>query len=109
MDIHTQIEAWIAAQKKIEEQAEFDALTFTNLDLAFKAMEMGGTAACALNAANEVAVDLFLKEKIGFLDIARINEAVLIEINHFSAPSYDNFVEVDRLAREKSLKYVDFL
>jgi hypothetical protein len=33
MDIHTQIEAWIAAQKKIEEQAEFDALTFTNLDL----------------------------------------------------------------------------
>ena len=86
-----------------------DRSTFTNLDLAFKAMEMGGTAACALNAANEVAVDLFLKEKIGFLDIARINEAVLIEINHFSAPSYDNFVEVDRLAREKSLKYVDFL
>jgi hypothetical protein len=33
MDIHTQIEAWIAAQKKIEQQAEFDALTFTNLDL----------------------------------------------------------------------------
>jgi 1-deoxy-D-xylulose-5-phosphate reductoisomerase len=86
-----------------------DRTTFTNLDLAFKAMEMGGTAACALNAANEVAVDLFLKEKIGFLDIARINEAVLIEINHFSAPSYDNFVEVDRLAREKSLKYIDFL
>lgn len=86
-----------------------DRTTFTNLDLAFKAMEMGGTAACALNAANEVAVDLFLKEKIGFLDIARINEAVLIEINHFSAPSYDNFVEVDRLAREKSLKHVDFL
>ena len=86
-----------------------DRTTFTNLDLAFKAMEMGGTAACALNAANEVAVDLFLKEKIGFLDIARINEFVLNEINHFSVPSYDNFVEVDRLAREKSLKYVDFL
>ena len=86
-----------------------DRTTFTNLDLAFKAMEMGGTAACALNAANEVAVDLFLKEKIGFLDIARINETVLIEINHFSAPSYENFVEVDRLAREKSLKHVDFL
>ncbi len=86
-----------------------DRSTFTNLDLAFKAMEMGGTAACALNAANEVAVDLFLKEKIGFLDIARINEEVMNEINHFSAPSYDNFVEVDRLAREKSLKHVDFL
>jgi 1-deoxy-D-xylulose-5-phosphate reductoisomerase len=80
-----------------------DRSTFTNLDLAFKAMEMGGTAACALNAANEVAVDLFLKEKIRFLDIARINEFVLNEINHFSAPSYENFVEIDRLAREKSL------
>lgn len=86
-----------------------DRSTFTNLDLAFKAMEMGGTAACALNAANEVAVDLFLKEKIGFLDIARINEFVLNEINHFSAPSYENFVEIDRLAREKSLTRTDFL
>ena len=80
-----------------------DRSTFTNLDLAFKAMEMGGTAACALNAANEVAVDLFLKEKIGFLDIARINEAVLNEINHFSDPTYEDFVEIDSMARKKSL------
>jgi len=80
-----------------------DRSTFTNLDLAFKAMEMGGTAACALNAANEVAVDLFLKEKIGFLDIARINEEVMNEINHFSDPTYENFVEIDSMARKKSL------
>ena len=86
-----------------------DRSTFTNLDLAFKAMEMGGTAACALNAANEVAVDLFLKEKIGFLDIARINEEVMNEINHFSDPTYENFVEVDRFARIKSLNYTNFI
>jgi 1-deoxy-D-xylulose-5-phosphate reductoisomerase len=86
-----------------------DRSTFTNLDLAFKAMEMGGTAACALNAANEVAVDLFLKEKIGFLDIARINEIVLNEINHFSNPTYENFVEIDTQARLNSLNYIDLI
>jgi 1-deoxy-D-xylulose-5-phosphate reductoisomerase len=76
-----------------------DRSTFTNLDLAFKAMEMGGTAACALNAANEVAVDLFLKEKIGFLDIARINEAVLNEIKCIHKPILSDYVEVDQQAR----------
>ena len=86
-----------------------DRTTFTNLDLAFKAMEMGGTAACALNAANEVGVDLFLKEKIGFLDIARINEIVLNEINHFSNPTYENFVEIDTQARLNSLNYIDLI
>ena len=76
-----------------------DRSTFTNLDLAFKAMEMGGTAACALNAANEVAVDLFLKEKIGFLDIARINEAVMNEIKCIHKPILSDYVEVDQQAR----------
>jgi 1-deoxy-D-xylulose-5-phosphate reductoisomerase len=76
-----------------------DRSTFTNLDLAFKAMEMGGTAACALNAANEVAVDLFLKEKIGFLDIARINEAVLNEVKCIHKPILSDYVEVDQQAR----------
>ena len=76
-----------------------DRTTFTNLDLAFKAMEMGGTAACALNAANEVAVDLFLKEKIGFLDIARINEAVMNEIKCIHKPILNDYVEVDKQAR----------
>ena len=76
-----------------------DRTTFTNLDLAFKAMEMGGTAACALNAANEVAVDLFLKEKIGFLDIERINEAVMNEIKCIHKPILNDYVEVDKQAR----------
>jgi 1-deoxy-D-xylulose-5-phosphate reductoisomerase len=76
-----------------------DRSTFTNLDLAFKAMEMGGTAACALNAANEVAVDLFLKEKIGFLDIARINEAVMNEIKCIHKPILTDYVEIDKQAR----------
>ena len=44
-----------------------DTDTFRNLALAYAAMEKGGNAACILNAANEIAVDAFLKDKIGFL------------------------------------------
>jgi 1-deoxy-D-xylulose-5-phosphate reductoisomerase len=77
-----------------------DKETFKNLDLAYKAMDMEGTAACILNAANEVAVDAFLKEKISFLDIARINEETLFNCKNIAKPEYEDFVKSDREARE---------
>jgi 1-deoxy-D-xylulose-5-phosphate reductoisomerase len=77
-----------------------DRQTFKNLDLAYQAMEMHGTAACALNASNEIAVDAFLKEKIGFLDIAEINEFVLHETSNILQPNIDDYIQVDALARE---------
>jgi len=86
------------------EQADKD--TFKNLDLAYRALEKGGTAACALNAANEVSVQLFLEEKVSFLDIARINEAVLYSTPFLAAPDYSDFVVTDQLARELALKQV---
>lgn len=76
-----------------------DREVFRNLDLAYKAMELGGTAACALNAANEVAVAAFLAEKIQFLDIARINEATLFGTENKLQPTYLDYVESDALAR----------
>ena len=72
---------------------------FKNLDLAYKAMELEGTAACILNAANEVAVDAFLHEKIQFLDIARINEATMLGVPMIQKPGYSDYVESDALAR----------
>lgn len=77
-----------------------DRKTFKNLDLAYRAMEMEGTAACILNAANEVAVDAFLKEKISFVDIARINEETLNHCVCKQKPEYEDFVQSDREARE---------
>jgi 1-deoxy-D-xylulose-5-phosphate reductoisomerase len=77
-----------------------DKETFKNLDLAYKAMELEGTAACILNAANEVAVDAFLNEKISFLDISRINEETLKTCKSIQKPEYEDFVESDRQARE---------
>ena len=76
-----------------------DRTVFKNLDLAYRAMEMGGTAACALNAANEIAVEAFLNDQIGFLDIANINEATMMNVPVIQKPVYENFVKSDAEAR----------
>ncbi|MGV3610845.1 MAG: 1-deoxy-D-xylulose-5-phosphate reductoisomerase [Fluviicola sp.] len=83
-----------------------DTETFRNLQLAYDALEKSGTAACALNAANEISVQLFLEEKIRFLDIARINEKVMQETPFIGSPGYEDYVETDRIAREFALKLV---
>ena len=77
-----------------------DKKTFKNLDLAYQAMEIEGTAACILNAANEVAVDAFLTEKISFLDIAKINEETMNNCTSKKNPEYEDYVESDKEARE---------
>ena len=77
-----------------------DKKTFKNLDLAYQAMEMEGTASCILNAANEVAVDAFLTEKISFLDIAKINEETMNNCTSKKNPEYEDYVESDKEARE---------
>ncbi len=76
-----------------------DKETFINLKLAYKAMEEGGTKACALNAANEVAVDAFLKEKIGFTDIFRINEETMLKLSSIDKPSLADYIDTDKEAR----------
>ncbi|MDF3029296.1 MAG: 1-deoxy-D-xylulose 5-phosphate reductoisomerase [Fluviicola sp.] len=81
-----------------------DKETFRNLQLAYDALNKRGTAACALNAANEIAVQLFLEEKIGFLDIARINESAMLETPFILNPDYEDYVQTDLLAREFALK-----
>ena len=80
-----------------------DRSTFRNLDLAYEAMHRGGTAACALNASNEIAVQLFLEDKIGFLDIARTNEFVMNEASFIQKPSYEDYVAIDAMSREMAL------
>jgi 1-deoxy-D-xylulose-5-phosphate reductoisomerase len=86
-----------------------DREVFKNLDLAFKAMEMGGTAACILNAANEISVEAFLQEKIKFLDIADINEATMQEVHMVHNAQYEDFVKSDELARICAEKIVKAL
>ncbi len=76
-----------------------DRETFRNLNLAYDAMNLGGNAPCVLNAANEIAVQRFLKDEIGFLDIARVNAETLDKTSFVAKPSYDDYVQSDLEAR----------
>lgn len=83
-----------------------DSKTFKNLALAYQAMEKGGTAACALNAANEVAVDAFLNKKISFLQITEMNERVMNEAPFVSSPELQDYINVDKVSRELANKII---
>ena len=76
-----------------------DNQVFQNLDLAYRAMEQEGIAACFLNAANEVAVEAFLQDRIAFIDIFKINNAVLEKAPKILSPSYEDYVLSDTEAR----------
>ena len=79
-----------------------DRRTFRNLDLAFTAMERGGNCPCVLNAANEIAVEAFLNERIGFTDIfSTVLER--LEKDRPAAPeSVDDILAIDRETRAKT-------
>jgi 1-deoxy-D-xylulose-5-phosphate reductoisomerase len=77
-----------------------DEETFTCLRLAREAADASGTAPCTLNAANEVAVHAFLRERIGFLDIAEVIEQTLAELPAQRIHSFDALVVADQQARE---------
>lgn len=69
---------------------------FPCLGLAYEALERGGNAPCALNAANEVAVAAFLQGKISFYDIARIDRECLRGLNFAANPSLEDIFETHR-------------
>lgn len=77
-----------------------DILRFPCLRIAYEALNMGGTAPAILNAANEVAVEAFLAEKIGFMDIPHIIESVLSASMIESVESIEQLVAVDAVARQ---------
>ena len=76
-----------------------DMERFRNLSYAYYAMEKGGNMPCVLNAANEVVVEAFLKDKIGFLQMSDIIEDVLMKAEFVSKPTYDDYVKTDELVR----------
>jgi 1-deoxy-D-xylulose-5-phosphate reductoisomerase len=80
---------------------EPDMGKFPCLSLCIEAGRIGGTAPAAVNAANEVAVDLFLNKRIGFTDIARIVESALKGHSPVKADSVEVIEGVDREVRER--------
>lgn len=80
---------------------DIDKLKYPNMDLAYAAGRAAGTMTCVLNAANEAAVEMFREEKVHFLDIPRINEAMMdLHRDHFLAePTLDDIVHFDSVTR----------
>jgi 1-deoxy-D-xylulose-5-phosphate reductoisomerase len=79
-------------------EPDFDK--FECLKIAYSALESGGNAPCILNAANEIAVDNFLKGKIKFSRIPYIINKSLERIEHYTSPDLDIIFQCDRQTRE---------
>jgi 1-deoxy-D-xylulose-5-phosphate reductoisomerase len=80
-----------------------DLSRFSCLELAFEALRRGGTAPCFLNAANEVLVDLFLKGKITWIEIAHKLEKLILSHSVEKELNLDKILQTDILAREMAL------
>ncbi|MGY8950456.1 MAG: 1-deoxy-D-xylulose-5-phosphate reductoisomerase [Flavobacteriales bacterium] len=76
-----------------------DMETFRNLQLAFNAMDKGGNSPCVLNAANEIVVDAFLNNRIGFLSMSDVIENCMEKITFVKNPTIEDYVNTDRETR----------
>ena len=76
-----------------------DPVRFRNLALSFEALERRGNMPCILNAANEVCVAAFLKERIGFLQMSDVIERTMQRIDFVKNPTYEDYVATDAAAR----------
>ncbi len=85
---------------------EPDATKFRNLTLAKEALIKGGNAPCILNAANEIAVDSFLNERIGFLQMSDIIEKVISKSPYISKPSIEDYSQSDIETRALTLNVI---
>ena len=83
-----------------------DMKKFKCLELAYKALSEGKSAPGTLNAANEVAVDAFLNNRVGFLDIPKIIEKTLNEAPSQNLDTLEGVVENDQLSRQIALSFV---
>lgn len=87
---------------------EPDIKTFRNLGLAIEAMKQGGNMPCILNAANEMAVWAFLKNRIGFLDITAVVEKTMEKINFIQTPTLEEYFDSDGEARNFAASIMKF-
>tara|TARA_R110001592_G_scaffold29666_2_gene107247 strand:- start:3530 stop:4693 length:1164 start_codon:yes stop_codon:yes gene_type:complete len=83
-----------------------DTKTFRNLALAFEALKQGGNMSCILNAANEVAVEKFLKDEISFLGMSDVVEACMQKVSFVKKPTYEDYVLTDEETRKIAFEHI---
>ena len=85
---------------------EPDRKTFRNLDLAYYALSRGGNTPCILNAANEAAVEMFLKGQISFLQISEIIEQCMVDIPYIILPDLEDLNQTNRQTKTHAIHLV---
>lgn len=83
-----------------------DTEIFRNLALSFEILEKGGNWPCIMNAANEVAVEAFLKEQIGFMNIPTVIEQTLAKSLFIQKPGIADLIESDKMGREIAQQFI---
>lgn len=83
-----------------------DMERFRNLAFAFEAARVKGNMACIMNAANEIAVAAFLKDKVGFLEMSEVIEKTMHKTSFIQAPSYEDYVQTDTEARHIAKEFI---
>lgn len=83
-----------------------DMLRFRNLSLAYEALKRGGSMPCVLNAANEVCVNAFLNDRIGFLDMSDVIEETMVRIPFKEKPSLEDYMAIDIESRRIALSLI---
>lgn len=86
--------------------AEVDRMKYPALDIAYDCLRRGGTAACTMNGANEVAVAAFLGHRCAWLDIVRTIEHALQKASFVARPSLDDYAAADREARRLAAEFL---
>ena len=84
-----------------------DMEVFRNLHMAFEAAKKGGNLPCVLNAANEIAVAEFLRDRISFTEISEVVEKCLSKINYIETPNLDNLILTDRETRILANEFIN--
>lgn len=86
-----------------------DTETFRNLAFAFEALQKGGNMACIVNAANEIVVAEFLKERIGFLQMSDVIESCMNKVSFKENPILEDYFETDTATRAYAMELVNKL
>ena len=119
-DMHTPISYALLYPERSEEAVEefsilnYPTLSFMDvdrekypaLDIAYDCLGKGGTAACTMNGANEVAVAAFLAHKCGYLDIVETIRYALRNATFVAKPTIDDYDEANKEARELARRYL---
>ena len=119
-DMHTPISyALLYPERSEEAMEEFSILNYPTLsfmdvdrekypalDIAYDCLGKGGTAACTMNGANEVAVAAFLAHKCGYLDIVETIRYALQNAMFVAKPTIDDYDDANKEARELARRYL---